>query len=65
MDKKKYNIKCPHCKKEMYATKSIFHEMGLYDLGYARCIKCEKEMKLIYVPEEDTMRADYFENYRR
>ena len=58
---KEYKIKCPYCQKEMYAEKSIFHEMGFYDLGIAKCIKCKNQMQLVYIPENDSMHTNCYE----
>lgn len=47
---KKYKVICCNCNKEIYATKSIFHKMGMFDLGQGRCLHCNTSLQLIYEP---------------
>ena len=51
---KRYKVICCKCNKEIYATKSIFHEMGMFDLGHGRCLHCNTSLQLIYEPETET-----------
>ena len=62
MEKKRYKVICCNCNKEIYATKSIFHDMGMYDLGSGRCLYCNTRLKLIYDPKTDTMKSKLFDN---
>lgn len=52
-----YPIVCPYCGETQHSCKSIFHEMGYYELGRGTCIKCEKGMEIIYNPTTDTLIA--------
>ena len=58
---KRYKIICPVCKKVQYACKSIAHRMGLYDLGHATCLGCKSSMRLVFDPENQTMKAKEWE----
>lgn len=63
MEEKRYKVQCCNCKKDIYATKSIFHEMGMFDLGQGRCIHCNTSLNLIYDPETDTMKSRLFDEF--
>ena len=54
---KRYDITCPHCGKQCYATRSILHLMGMEDGGRGICIYCNEVMKLVYNIEQDKMTA--------
>lgn len=65
MDEKLYKVECCNCKKTIYATKSIFHEMGMFDLGKGKCCHCNTDLKLIYNPETDSMTAKLYHKYKK
>lgn len=52
---KTYECRCCNCGHEFLAQKSIFHDMGFFDLGRAECPKCNTVLNLIYNPENDSM----------
>lgn len=58
---KRYDITCPYCGRQCYATRSIFHLMGLQDYGRGICIYCNKTMRLKYNIEKDTMTTEVIE----
>ena len=60
---KKYKVICCNCNKEIYATKSIFHKMGMFDLGQGRCLHCNTSLQLIYEPETDTMKSRLYDDF--
>ena len=60
--RKRYKITCPHCGKVQYACKSIAHEMGIYDMGTGSCLECGERMRLLYIPETDTMKTVKWES---
>ena len=56
MSKEKvYPITCPYCGKEQLCHKSLFHFMGMLDLGGGDCLGCKKHMRVIYDPTTDSM----------
>lgn len=60
--RKRYEITCPHCGKVQYACKSLFHELGVADGGYGRCLNCEEAMRLIFNEEIQAMRTEKWED---
>lgn len=60
---KRYKVICCNCNKEIYATKSIFHEIGMFDLGQGRCLHCNTSLQLIYEPETDTMKSRLYDDF--
>lgn len=63
MEEKRYSIKCPYCGKEQYCTKSIFHKMGIYEMGSGNCLACKKHMQVVYNPISDTMQTRKWEEF--
>lgn len=63
MSEKRYKVICCNCNKEIYVTKSIFHDMGMFDLGRGRCLHCNTSLQLIYNPETDTMKSRLFDDF--
>lgn len=61
--RKTYQITCPSCNTTIYACKSIFHEMGMHDLGHGSCPYCKTLMRLKFDPETDTMQAERWEDH--
>lgn len=65
MEDKKYSIICPYCGKSQCCTKSIFHCMGLFDMGGGNCLNCNKHMQIIYDPRSDTMQTRKWEEFEQ
>jgi hypothetical protein len=63
MEEKRYKIICCNCGEDIYATKSIFHQMGMLDLGHGRCCYCNTSLQLIYNPDNDTMSSKLFDEF--
>lgn len=63
MEEKRYSIKCPYCGKEQYCTKSIFHKMGIFDMGSGNCLVCKNHMQIIYISTTDTMQTRKWEEF--
>lgn len=57
---KRYEITCPKCGKILYAERSIFHLLGMTDLGSGSCTDCHTLMRIKYDHDAQTMTA---ENY--
>lgn len=53
--KKRFDINCPYCKTPMKCSKSMFHEMGLLDMGGGSCIECKKVFEIHYHPDSNSM----------
>lgn len=65
MKEKRYFIECPYCGKEQYCTKSIFHCMGVFDMGGGNCLDCDKHFQIIYDPQTDTMKTRKWEEFEQ
>ena len=59
--RKRYEIICPHCGEALYVCKSIFQEMGINDAGYACCLECKRQMRLIFNEQLEIMTAKKWE----
>ncbi len=54
---KRYNIRCPHCDKELWATRSMGMLAGFIDVGHGTCPGCKLHFELKYDPNADTLIA--------
>ena len=60
---KAYTITCPYCGKEQYCHPSIFHYMGLCDMGGGNCLGCGNHMQIIYDIKTDSMSTRKWEEF--
>lgn len=63
MSNQRYPVRCPKCAHEFWATKSLAHEMGMYDGGCGSCPECASFLNLQFDKENQCMNAKPWEKY--
>lgn len=53
--KSQYDIECPYCQAALNCKPSIFHRMGLHDLGGGACPQCGQLFEIHYDEQHDSM----------
>ena len=56
-----YEIDCPYCGYSQRTRPSIFHQMGMLDMGRGSCLKCGGAMRIVYNFSDDAMIAEKWE----
>ena len=56
--KKRYDITCPHCQKEMHCKPSLFHRMGQFSIGGGSCPNCHEMMSIEFNPYANRMTTE-------
>ncbi|MGN1222317.1 MAG: hypothetical protein ACI4TT_03690 [Christensenellales bacterium] len=64
-EQRKYNITCPYCGKKQSCYPSIFHRMGLCDMGSGNCSNCNKHMQIIYDIKTYSMNTRKWEEFEK
>ncbi len=54
---KRYPTTCPHCGKEIYATRNLGMLAGWFDTGLGTCPSCDMSCELEYDREKDILTA--------
>ena len=65
MEEKGYPAECSKCGCQFEATKSIFHEMGIFYLGHRKCPDCGTNLNLTFDYVNQRMITKPFEEYRK
>jgi len=63
-ENKTYEVECPSCGRKSWAYPSIFHMMGLFDLGSGNCPGCNLHLNLVYLPDEGRMKSRPYDEWR-
>lgn len=51
----RYPINCPACAAEFDCAPSLFHQMGMYDMGGGFCPECREQLTITFIPETNSM----------
>lgn len=62
---KKYEVNCPACGQRFWVCSSIFHLMGIFDLGSADCPGCKLHLNVSYISKEDKMQLSLYEEWMK
>lgn len=63
MEEKRYPAECNVCGCQFEATKSIFHDMGIMDLGRGICPGCKTALNLTFDSKNQRMVSKTWKAY--
>lgn len=61
MEKKRYETECCMCKEKIYVCKSFGMEIGVTNIGFGRCPKCDEYIMLIWNGSKRKMSSEKME----